>query len=180
MNAVDGKILVAYATKYGSTQEVAKSVASALTEDGLAVELLPARQVKSLASYRAVVLGAPLYIGHFHKDALRFLSQHQAALTRLPAALFVLGPTTSTEADWQGVRENLDQELVKMDWFKPVAVQLFGGKYDPARLRFPDSLLASLPASPLHGMPASELRDCEAIRSWASELPGKLQPVPLG
>jgi menaquinone-dependent protoporphyrinogen oxidase len=135
------------------------------------------RNVRTLDGYRAVVLGAPLYIGHWHKDAQRFLSLHQDALTGRPVAIFTLGPTQGDEEEWEAVRTQLDQELAKYAWLDPVALELFGGKYDPARLRFLDKLLTSLPASPLHGMPASDLRDWTAIRAWASELAAQLQPA---
>jgi len=171
---MSNSILVTFATRYGSTQEVAEQIAAALRENGLAVEIQPARQVRTLEGYRAVVLGAPLYIGQWIKDARRFLARHQAALAKCPVALFSLGPTRSDEEEWQGVHTQMDKQLAKYPWLKPVAVELFGGKYDPAKLRFPDSLLATLPASPLHGMPASDLRDKEAIRTWASSLAAKL------
>jgi menaquinone-dependent protoporphyrinogen oxidase len=171
---VSDSILVAYASRYGSTQEVAEQVAAALREKGLAVEVQPARQVRTLEGYRAIVLGAPLYIGQWIKDARRFLARHQEALAKRPVALFTLGPTRSGEEEWRGVRAQMDKQLAKYPWLKPVAVELFGGKYDPAKLRFPDSLLATLPASPLHEMPANDLRDKEAIRAWAQGLPAKL------
>ena len=72
------------------------------------------------------------------------------------------------------MRASLDAQVGKYPWLKPVAVELFGGKYDPARLRFPDSLLKALPASPLHGAPASDIRDWEAIGAWARSLAEKL------
>jgi menaquinone-dependent protoporphyrinogen oxidase len=166
------KLLVTYATRYGSTREVADKVAAVLREGGLDVDLQPMRQVRALDEYRAVVLGAPLYIGSLLKDAQSFLARHQAALAARPTALFVLGPTFSAtdEKERQDTRAQLDQALLKLPWLKPVAVELFGGKYDPAKLRFPDSLLASLPASPLHGAPPTDLRDWGAIGAWASGL----------
>jgi menaquinone-dependent protoporphyrinogen oxidase len=169
-------ILVAYATRYGSTQEVAEAVAATLRDSGLEVDLQPMRQVRTLAGYSAVVLGAPLYIGRWHKDAQRFLSLHQEALTQRPVAVFTLGPTQPDE-EWEGVHAQLAQELAKYPWLTPVALELFGGKYDPAELRFPDKLLASLPASPLHQIPASDLRDWTAIRAWAGNLAAKLEPA---
>ena len=42
---------------------------------------------------------------------------------------------------------------------------------------YPDTLLAKLPASPLHKMPASDIRDWTAIRTWASNLVTQLQPA---
>jgi menaquinone-dependent protoporphyrinogen oxidase len=171
--AMSDSILIAYATRYGSTQEVAEQIAAALRDRGLNVDVRPARQVQTLEGYRAVVLGAPLYIGRWLKDARRFLSRHQQDLASRPVAIFTLGPTRA-EDDWQEVRAQLDGELARYPWLTPVAVELFGGSYDPAKLRFPDSLLAALPASPLHEAPASDLRDQEAIRGWASDLAAKL------
>jgi hypothetical protein len=128
------------------------------------------------------VLGAPLYMGRWHKDAQRFLSWHQEALTQRSVAIFALGPfhDPTDDKEWQAVRVQLDQELAKYPWLKPVALELFGGKYDPAKLRFPDSFIASLPASPLHNAPASDVRDWTTIRIWASNLATKLlSPVHL-
>ena len=171
------KILVGYATRYGSTKEVAEAVAATLRERGLEVDSQPVRQVRGLDGYRAVVLGAPLYIGRWLKDMPSFLSHHRQALMERPVAIFTLGPTRAGEGEGQGVRAQLDQELAKFPWLKPVASELFGGKYDPAKLRFPDSLLARLPASPLYQMPASDVRDWTAIRAWASSLAAKLEPA---
>ncbi|MHB0856159.1 MAG: flavodoxin domain-containing protein [Anaerolineae bacterium] len=170
-------VLVTYATRYGSTQEVAEAVAEVLRGQGLTVEVRPAGQVHSVEEYRAVVLGAPLYIGSLLKDAQRLLERHQQTLAQRPVAVFALGPTGDNvgESEWQEVRASLDKALAKYPWLKPVTVELFGGKYDPAMLRFPDSLLAKLPASPLHGMPASDLRDWESIRAWAGNLAATLQ-----
>lgn len=167
-------ILVAYATRYGSTKEVAEQVATTLRENGFEVNLEPAKKVRSLEGYRAVVLGAPLYIGQLLKDARRFLKRHQEALTGQPLAIFSLGPTRDAEGDWEEVRTQLNQQIAKFPGLEPVAVELFGGAYDPDKLRFPDTMLAALPASPLHGMPASDLRDWEAIRAWTNDLAPKL------
>ncbi|MGQ9552616.1 MAG: flavodoxin domain-containing protein [Anaerolineae bacterium] len=169
-------VLVAYASKYGSTQEVAEAVAAALRERGLEVEVRPAREVRSLDDYGTIVLGAPLYIGSWLKEARHFLARHQEALAKRPVAVFALGPLSNDEKEMQGSREQLDKQLAKFPWLKPVASAVFVGKFDPAKLRFPDSLLTSLPASPLHGLSASDLRDWAAIHAWASDLATKLPP----
>lgn len=44
-----------------------------------------------------------------------------------------------------------------------------------AKLHLLDRLIASLPASPFHNEPASDVRDWTAIRAWASNLAAKLQ-----
>ena len=166
-------ILIAYATRYGSTQEVAERIAATLRQAGLQVEVQAARQVRALEGYRAVVLGAPLYIGSWLKDARRFLTKHQAALAQVPVAIFTLGPTRAEE-DVAPIRAQMDEQVAKYPWLKPVAVELFGGKYDPALLKFPIKLLATAPASPLYQAPASDIRDWDAIQAWASDLPDRL------
>jgi len=158
-------VLVAYATKYGSTQEVAEAVAATLRESGLTVEIKPAREVRTLEGYDAVVLGAALYMYQWHKDALGFLSKHRKALAGRPVAVFALGPVHAPrdEKEWQNSRAQLDKELAKYSWFKPVAVEILGGKFDPAKLSFPWNKFAGKE-------PASDIRDWTAIRAWAGSI----------
>src|ERR1035438_2081471 len=92
-------VLVTSATRYGSTEEEAQAVAKTLRESGVAVETQPIRNVYTLEPYGAVVLGVPLYMGLLHKDARRFLSAHRNALTKMPVALFVLGPVQTDQKD---------------------------------------------------------------------------------
>jgi len=167
---MSASILVAYATRYGSTQEVAEAVAAALREGGQAVDCQPAKNVRSLDGYGAVVLGAPLYMFHWHKDAKSFLSRHQQALMVRPVAVFAMGPLKDEAKDWQDVRAQLDKELLKFPWLTPVAAEVFGGKHDPAKLTFPHNLIPALKQ-----MPATDIRDWTAIRAWALGLTAKLQ-----
>ncbi|MBC7237693.1 MAG: flavodoxin domain-containing protein [Chloroflexi bacterium] len=165
-------VLVAYATNSGSTQEVAEAVAAALRERGLEVDIFPARQVRMLAEYDAVVLGAPLYMFRWHRDARRFLARHRQALIERTVAVFALGPFHDKEEEWQGARGQLDKELAKFPWLTPIAIEVFGGRFDPAKLRFPFNLLPALKQ-----MPASDIRDWEAIRAWAGDLVSRFEPA---
>jgi menaquinone-dependent protoporphyrinogen oxidase len=164
--------LVAYATRYGSTQEVAEEIAKSLDECRPGVDIQPVRKVRTLSGYRAVVLGAPLYMFQWHKDALRFLSQHHEVLTERPLAIFALGPVHDPhdDAEWQDSRDQLDKALAKFPWLNPVAVEMFGGKYDPAKLGFPIKQLAGK-------APATDIRDWMTIRTWAVNLAAKLDPA---
>ena len=158
-------ILVAYATEYGSTQEVAEAVVSTLRAEGIEVELHHVREVRSLEGYRAVVLGAPLYMFRWHRDARNFLSRHRKALQSLPVYVFALGPFHNKEEELQSVHEQMGKELARYPWFKPLVVQPFVGKFDPAKLRFPFNIIG-----PLKNMPACDERDWPAIKTWASDL----------
>jgi menaquinone-dependent protoporphyrinogen oxidase len=159
-------ILLAYASRFGSTQEVAETIASTLSEAGLEVDLQPMQEVKSLDRYDAVVLGAAIYNAKWNVDAHQFVSQHQDTLTQLPVAIFTLGPLSASEAAERNSRRQLDNELAKYTRFKPVAVEIFAGKYDPSQpgMGFFDRLL-----------PARDLRNWDAIRAWAKALPAQLK-----
>jgi menaquinone-dependent protoporphyrinogen oxidase len=173
---MENKILVVYATSYGSTREIAGVIAETLQNQGITVDVEPIRNVRKPDGYRAVVLGAPLYMFHWHNDALHFLSQNQKAITGgLPMAVFAGGSLESDdEKERQVVQAQLEKELAKYPWFKPVSVLIVGGKFDPTKLRFPYNLIPAM-----RQMPAKDLRDWEAIKAWAGRLAELLQPVTL-
>lgn len=167
------RILVAYATRYGSTREVAEAAGAVLRERGIEVEIKPVRDVAALDGYDGVVLAAPFYIGSMLKEATAFLERHRSALEAVPVALLALGPVRASD-DMAEARKQLDGVLAKLEWLKPVAAEMFVGKYDPAHLRLLDKLIALPPASPLHGLGAHDDRDWDAIRSWADALPSAM------
>lgn len=159
-------ILLAYATRYGSTQEVAETITAALRQAGLEVDIQPMREVKTLDNYDTVVLGAAIYNAKWHPDAHQFLSQQQEALRQRPVVIFALGPLTSGAASMRNSHRQLDKELAQYPWLKPVALEIFVGKYDPAKpgLGFFERM-----------MPARDHRDWAAIRAWANALSAQLE-----
>jgi menaquinone-dependent protoporphyrinogen oxidase len=90
---MDKKVLVAYASKYGATAEIAEQVGEGLKKAGLEVEVLPAEKVKDLGEYGAVVLGSAVYAGQWRKEASDFLQGNEQALKEMPVWLFSSGPT---------------------------------------------------------------------------------------
>ena len=148
-------VLVAYATKNGSTEQVAEAVAVALRERGTQAALFPARAVReSVAGYDLVVVGAPLYSGRWHRDAHRFLRRHRRELAAVPMAVFAMGPRSDIEDAWQRSRAQLDRALAKRDWLIPVAVTVFGGADPPGRGK----------------RPRRDLRNWETIHAWAADV----------
>lgn len=121
-------VLVAYATRDGSTARVAGTVAGRLRADVDEVILAPARDVRDpVDGYALVVLGAPLYGGRWHREAHRFLGRHRADLAGVPVAVFGMRPCTDDERAWLRSRAQLDRALARHGWLAPVAVAVFGG-----------------------------------------------------
>jgi menaquinone-dependent protoporphyrinogen oxidase len=130
-------ILIAYATRYGSTQEVAEAIADRLRERGLDVELKHAYEISTFDPYSMVVLGGPIYMDRWHPDARRFLKRHYVALQEKPTAIFALGPIHQASEEWQDARKQLDCALEKVPLLKPIAIEMFGGVISPDKLHFP-------------------------------------------
>lgn len=86
--------------------------------------------------------------------ATRYGSTRKVA-ERRPFALFALGPIGELPVD----SGQLESILAAHPWPMPGEVALFGGCFAPSHLNFQDKLVTNLPASPLHGVPASDARD---------------------
>ncbi|MBV8394856.1 MAG: flavodoxin domain-containing protein [Actinobacteria bacterium] len=156
-------VLVAYATKKGSTREVAESIATTLAAQGLVVETRPAADVGDLSPYGGVVLGSSIYTGRLHADARYFLRRHRHELTHKRFAVFALGPRTLEREDVANSRKQVDHELEKMPELSPLSVAVFGGVLDPEQHHFP-----------FNHMPKTDARDWNAIESWADAISSEI------
>jgi menaquinone-dependent protoporphyrinogen oxidase len=157
-------VLIAFATKHGSTREVAEAVAARLQVHGLATQVRAAGDVAALDGYDAVVLGSAIYMGRLHEDARTFLRRHREGLAARPLAVFGMGPRTLSDEDVASSRRQLGAALGKEPLVHPVATTVFGGAFDPVHYRFP-----------FNRMPASDVRDWAAIRAWGDEVATRLQ-----
>jgi len=65
----------------------------------------------------------------------------------LQVAIFALGPTHDPydEREWRDSWSQLNKELEKYSWLNPVEIEMFGGKYDPTKLKFPLKMMADVP-----------------------------------
>jgi menaquinone-dependent protoporphyrinogen oxidase len=152
------RTLVAYASKHGSTEEVARSIASFLRDAGHDVDVRDAGVVSDVDHYDAVILGGSLYMGRWHAGARTFLRHHRAALEERLLAVFALGPLKLEEGQIAGSRKQLRKTLTHLG-VHPQFVTIFGGAVDPEKLRFPFS-----------HMPKTDARDWSEIEAWAGEV----------
>lgn len=86
------RVLVAYATKLGSTSEIAETIAHVLRDSGHRALALPARDVTTLLDWDAVILGSAVYAAHWQRDARRFTERFREDLKVRPLWLFSGGP----------------------------------------------------------------------------------------
>ncbi|MFJ9717093.1 flavodoxin domain-containing protein [Streptomyces sp. NPDC101213] len=152
-------VLVAYATKNGSTAQIAEAVAEVLRKEGLGAEARPAGSVTDVALYDAVVVGGGLYAGRWHKDARRFVRRHRRALTGRPVWFFSSGPLDASAAERDippvpGVRR-------AMDGLDVVEHVTFGGRLEEgAKGRIARMIVRS--------GKGGDFRDFAAIDAWSA------------
>ena len=152
------KVLIAYATKHGSTAEVAHGIAETLRRDRFDVDVVEARHVHRVSGYDGVIVGGSIYVGKWHPDALGLVNRHADEMKRIPVAIFALGPKTLEEHDIATSRAQLDAALAKATNIHPERIAIFGGVIDPSKVHFP-----------FNRMPASDARDWNTITAWALE-----------
>ncbi len=153
------RVLVAYASKMGSTKEIAEAIGARLTERGCLAEIRPAETVDSVDGYDAVVLGSAVYLGRWRREAVRFVRRHHRRLAAGRVWLFESGwlerrpdPLVATA----GARRRARRLLAP-----PPAV--FGGRLDPElAIGFMARMLAQ-------GM-SGDARDWDEIVAWADHV----------
>jgi len=165
---MNDRILVTYATRAGSTAEVAEAIAKALSADGATVDVRPVKDILDLSPYRAVVLGSAIRMGRWLPEAFAFLKTHKAELHRLPVAFFVtcVTLTNNTVENRRTVDAYLDPVRAIL---RPVSVGLFAGAMDRSKLSFIDRLMVKAAKTP-----EGDFRKWDDIHLWGESLQGIL------
>ncbi|MDO9074539.1 MAG: flavodoxin domain-containing protein [Rubrivivax sp.] len=163
------KVLVAYASRAGSTGEVAQAIAERLCAQGFDAEVRPVANVASLDSFQAVVLGSAIRYGAWLPEMMKFAQAQRAALAALPVATFTVHMQALDDSmASRHTRSGYGQAVRAL--VAPRDEAFFAGKVDPATLTFFERLAVKMVRSPL-----GDKRDWPRIRSWADGLGAKLQ-----
>jgi len=164
-----GKILVAYASRYGSTAEVAGVIGGILREEGRDVEVKSVKDVKDVGEYQAVIIGSALRIFHLLPEAIGFARKYRSTLAGKLTAYFATGLMITNPTP-----ENLRKAEAMLDPLKkikePVATALFPGRLKISRLEYPWRFYFRR----LSPIAEGDYRDWDAVKKWAVELAGKL------
>jgi len=163
-NKMGKHILVAYASKAGSTGEVAKVMGQVLAEQGAVVDVYPVDAVPNVQDYQAVMIGSAVRQGRWLRAATQFVESQQSYLSQVPTVYFTVCMGLSEESE-----QKRNEALSTMDSVrsivKPVAAEAFAGKMDYSKLSFFDRTMVKM-----IGVPEGDFRQWEAIRAWAGSL----------
>jgi len=168
---MDKQILVAYATKYGATREIAEKIGQGIRESGLSADVLLVKEVRDLSSYDAVVLGSAVYIGGWRKEAVKFLEKYEGELAEKPVWLFSSGPVGEGDPVelLDGWRFPEKQQPIA-DRIQPRDTVVFHGSVDVEKLNFLEKSMINTVKSPV-----GDFRDWGAITSWATAIAVELK-----
>ncbi len=163
-------VLVTYATGSGSTTGVAEAVGRALTQAGAAVQVRPVPAVRDLSLYRAVVVGGAVQRGQWLPEAMQFVRKHQAALSRMPFAAFLVCITLAMPGAERyrpmvaGYLEPVRQLV------RPVSEGLFAGVLDLGKVPSAADRLKFRLSVALGVWKEGDHRDWGAIHRWGTSL----------
>jgi len=155
------KILIAYASKCGSTGEVASAIGKTLAQTGARVDVLPLKHVTNLSGYQVVFVGSAIRMGKWLPEAVNFVSENSASLQRVPTAYFtvcatLIEDTSASRAKAAGFIDPVRAVLT------PAAEGYFAGKVDPDKLSFLENI-----ALKAKSVPQGDFRDWNKITNWA-------------
>lgn len=153
--------LVVYASKHGSTKQIAEQVTRQLRQAGINdVKCLDTKAAeKQLADARCVVLGAPVYAQKWLTDAAVFAEANREELEG--KKLFVFSSGGSEELD-PAITAGVAQ-------YNPVEHVYFRGKLAKSSLNLLEKILIYL-AKAHYG----DARDWTKINAWADQLARKV------
>jgi menaquinone-dependent protoporphyrinogen oxidase len=163
------KVVVAYASKRGSTAEIAQAIVAVLRESGHAVDCDEAGAVVGLDGYDAVVLGSAVYMRRWRGDARRFLRKHRKALAERPLWVFSSGPTGDPSRDnpaWTEPRHTIE----KAEQLGAREHVVFGGSMpDEPHGRIEQAMIENTRPE------FRDRRNWDEIRAWATRIAAELR-----
>jgi menaquinone-dependent protoporphyrinogen oxidase len=155
-------LLIAYASKHGSTREIAERIAEKLRQLGKQAETRSVDAVSDPESYEALVIGSAVYYGSWLKEATEWVCRNQAVLAARPVWLFSSGPLGTEVKD----TEPQPKELAEFrETIGPRDQRIFFGALEHSRLSFAERMMVKAVRAP-----EGDFRDWQAIEAWAASI----------
>ncbi len=158
------KILVTYASRYGSTAEVAQAIAAQLCARGEDVDVRSVTDVTDVSPYRAVVVGSAVRMGQWLAPAVKFVKAHRDALSQVPLASFTVHMLAVDDSEASRQKRAAYLAPVRAI-LAPRHEAFFTGKIDSRQFTLLDRLMTKAT-----GSVDGDQRNWQAIRSWADQI----------
>jgi menaquinone-dependent protoporphyrinogen oxidase len=157
------KVLIAYGSKHGATQEIAQRIFDDLKRGGVDAEFHPIAEVSTFTGYDAFVVGSAVYFGKWLHESAEVVRANRETLSAGPTWMFSSGPTGTKPIP--DPKEKAEFEVS----IHPVDHVVFGGVLDRKRLSFAERAIIGA----VHA-PYGDFRDWPAIDAWATGISAQL------
>ena len=157
------RTLVAYASKHGSTREIAERIGSILGEAGVDVDVTEVSKVRHPEAYGAVVVCSAVYYGHWLKAAADFVRSHADHLATCEVWLCSSGPLGTKPTPEASDIVEFRRTIAPLDHVS------LAGALDRTTLSFAERVIVK----GVHA-PDGDFRDWTAIDAWASGIAEQL------
>lgn len=162
------KVLVAAASRHGSTAEIADKIADTLRERGFEVDRTKPEDVSSLDGYDAIVVGSPIYFRQWDSHANEFLRNFYPQLKDMPVWAFSSGlSSVERPVSYDKRRIGPAQTAVPLRHHAT-----FPGRYKPSLLSLRERSIARLA-----GAVEGDYRDWAKIEQFAANIASQLQSL---
>ena len=162
---MNDRTLVLYASKDGSTREIAEAIADELRTAGVDVDLADAAAAPGLDPYRKVILGSAVYMGRWRPEARHFVKRQLKELAQRDVWLFSSGPVGDAKVDDDGfcaIPPFAKKYTAKIGAREHV---LFGG-----RVRTDSKSVMARGMAQKMSEEQRDRRDWDEIRAWAGKI----------
>jgi menaquinone-dependent protoporphyrinogen oxidase len=159
-----GRVLIAYASRHGSTGEVARAIGRHFIGQKYAVDCRPILTVRGLLGYDSVLLGSAIRDLFWLPEAVSFAQRFRRDLAQLPTALFTVHMLALDDGE-TSTRQRLRYIDPVLQLFKPWDWAFFPGKID-----FRSLGIRERKKSLTIKAPHQDLRDWPRIDRWAEQL----------
>ncbi|WP_299428796.1 flavodoxin domain-containing protein [uncultured Meiothermus sp.] len=162
-------VLIAYASRLGSTREIAQAIGEVLAQRGARVEVLPVEEVQHIEDYQAIIVGSSIRDQAWLPEARRFIQIHLDRLQALPLVYFMVCGQMSNPTP-EHFHEVYEYSREMRELVEPIETGIFSGSLDYSRLSHEErvSVLSK-------GLPEGDFRRWQDIRAWAEDVYDRLQ-----
>ncbi len=159
-------VLVAFATKGGTTQSIAERIGARLTAAGHQATVVPVQDNPDPRAYEAVIVGSGILANSVYSASGKWLTARKSHLVGRRVAVFVTCLSVMSE-DGQEHESAIrfPDQLASVLPQPPVASTVFPGSYDPKSRTWWERVIMGLIRSP-----KGDFTDWDKVDAWAEDL----------
>ncbi len=161
---MSNRILVTYATKAGSTAEIAAKIGEHLSARGFAVDVINVKSKPDPKDYQAVISGSCIRMGGWLPEMLDYIKVNQLTLNAMQAALFTVHMLNAGDDETSKAARTAYMDKVRA--LMPGTEEIyFLGAMDYSKLSMLDRFISKMVKSV-----ESDQRDWDKIKNWSDAL----------